>query len=288
MDINADLIGTIQSAPVTDQNDKAVFVQLAGTTLTVLKSELTTPVSAGETLTGFIYENAKHQLRLTPNLPKIRFDHYDFGAVTEVRRDLGVFVSMGLTDKDLVVSLDDLPEEKQLWPERDDRLMVTLSVDKKGRMWGKLADTTILKSVANRPSAKMRNENVTATVYQTKHVGSFVITDDYYLGFIHRTEVDVAPRLGQQVHARVIGLTQNNELNLSLKPRAYEEIGDDAAMVLAVLKRSSDHSIDFDDKSDPEAINDYFGISKGAFKRAIGHLLKAGLIETGAGKTKLK
>ena len=44
------------------------------------------------------------------HIPTIQVDHYDFGTVVGVRRDLGVFVDIGLPNKDIVVSLDDLPD----------------------------------------------------------------------------------------------------------------------------------------------------------------------------------
>ena len=52
-----------------------------------------------------------------------------------MRKDLGVFVSIGLPDKDMVVSLDELPNLKELWPKKNNRLYVTLIKDKKNRTW---------------------------------------------------------------------------------------------------------------------------------------------------------
>lgn len=286
-ELNA-LIGKVAEATVTDRNDKAIFSQIQGTTLTTALREFEKAPEIGTTIQGLIYENMHHHFCLTTNLPKIRQDHFGYGTVTDVRRDLGVFVNIGLPDKDIVVSMDDLPENKAIWPAKGDRLMVTLLVDKKGRMWGKLADESIFQAISNRPKSDSRNENVQGTIYRLKAVGSLLLTDDYYLGFIHRSERDEEPRLGQHLTGRVIGLTADGMLNLSLKPRAYEEIGDDAAMILAVLQRDPNHEIAFNDKSDPEAIKAYFGISKGAFKRALGHLLKANLIEETKASTRLK
>ncbi|KMO62438.1 DNA-binding protein, partial [Lacticaseibacillus rhamnosus] len=220
-------------------------------------------------------------------LPKVGRDHYAFAPVVEVRRDLGVFVDIGLPDKDIVVSEDQLPELSRLWPQRGDRLMIALTIDKKDRLWGNLADETIIRAVANRAKPDQMNADVTATAYRLKMAGTRVLTDDFYLGFIHPSERDVEPRLGQVLHARVIGVSDQGELNLSLKPRAYQAIGDDAAMILAVLQHDPAGKIAYTDKSDPAVIKQVFGISKGAFKRALGHLLKAGLIKEEAGYTVL-
>ncbi|MFD1433156.1 CvfB family protein [Lacticaseibacillus yichunensis] len=280
-----DFNGQIVSAKVSDHNDKQVFAQYDGVTLAIDRKEFEILPEVGSLVQGFAYENQHETPRLTTHLPKVGLDHYAFGTVVEVRRDLGVFVDVGLGDKDIVVSLDQLPELARLWPARGDRLMIALTIDKKHRLWGQLADETIINAVANQAKPAMNNQNVTATVYRLKIAGTHVLTDDFYLGFIHPDERDEEPRLGQVLHARVIGVRPDGELNLSLRPRAYEAISDDAEMVLAVLQHTQDGSIPYTDKSDPEAISKAFGISKGAFKRALGHLLKARLIVEADGKT---
>ncbi|WP_262314565.1 S1 RNA-binding domain-containing protein [Lacticaseibacillus parakribbianus] len=278
--------GQIVAAAVTDSNDTQVFAQYDGVTMAIDRTEFEAAPAVGTAVSGFAYENTHGVARLTTKLPKVGHDHYAFGTVVEVRRDLGVFVNIGLPDKDIVVSLDQLPELTRLWPNRGDRLMVQLMIDKKHRLWGSLADESIIRAVANRAKPELMNQDVTATVYRLKMAGTHVLTDDFYLGFIHPAERDVEPRLGEVVHARVIGV-KDGELNLSLKPRAFEAIDDDAGMVLAVLEHSQDHRIPFTDKSDPEAIKQAFGISKAAFKRALGHLMKAKKIRQHDGVTEL-
>lgn len=279
--------GQTVTATVTDQNDQDVFAQYDGVTLAIDKSEFEQVPANGSEVRGFAYENIHGDGRLTTHIPTVAHDHYAFAPVVEVRRDLGVFVDIGLPDKDIVVSLDQLPSLPRLWPAKGDRLMVALNIDKKHRLWGTLADETMIQGVANRAKPEMMNENVTATVYRQKMAGTRVLTDDFYLGFIHPSERDAEPRLGEVVKARVIGVRPDGELNLSLKPRAYEEIDDDAAMVQAVLEHSPNHTMPYTDKSDPAAIRQAFGISKAAFKRALGHLMKAGKIEQGDGQTRL-
>ncbi|SUP59312.1 Conserved virulence factor B [Weissella viridescens] len=77
----------------------------------------------------------------------MRLGHFAFGTVTDIRRDLGVFVDIGLPDKDVVVSLDELPTIKELWPQRGDRLLLTLRVDKKERLWGELAPAEVYQAL---------------------------------------------------------------------------------------------------------------------------------------------
>lgn len=275
-------LGRIVDAVMIDENDDYYFVQSArnGQTYRLKKEESPQVLHIGGSVRGFVYENEDHQLQMTcQHLPTIRVDHYDFGTVVGVRRNLGVFVDIGLPNKDIAVSLDDLPSLKTLWPQKGDRLMMSLKADDHGRLWGQLATPNLFEVIAQKPQRSQMNRDVTATVTQVKLNGTHVITDGYQLGFIHPSERDEEPRLGQVLHARVIGFSNHGGLNLSLKPRAYQAIGDDAQIILAMLNHSVDHRLALTDKSSPADIKAQLGISKGQFKRAVGHLLKARLIK---------
>ena len=286
--MNKDL-GTVVTALVTDKNEQAYFVQKSGVTYRLAKTEVEAELDLGDTIEGFDYESIKKELSFTTNIPKSQVGHFGWGEVVEVRKDLGVFVDIGLPDKEIVVSLDFLSDIKSLWPKKGDRLMIGLTVDDKDRIWGELADEELMRSIARIPQGDdWRNKDVTGTVYRLKMVGTFILTDDYYIGFIHPTEREVEPRLGEQGNARVIGVSPHGMLNLSLKPRVHEALEGDAQMILTLLQRSATQSLPYYDKSDPDDIRDYFGISKAQFKRALGRLMKEGLIIQEDGQTKLK
>ncbi|MPW14055.1 CvfB family protein [Lactobacillus helveticus] len=275
------MLGTIAKGKIIDENDNAYYVQIDGVTYELKKQELTQDEipKVGDEIEGFIYDNKSHDREMTQFLPFAQPDQYGWGKVTEVRSGLGVFVDVGLPDKDVVISMDDLPREKERWPRRDDRILVRLETDYKDRIWAKLADENIFDQLAANFPNCMNNENVFGTVYATREIGAFVLTNDYYLGFVHESQMPRPMRLGEQFKGRVIGISQYGRLNLSALPRAFEEIDDDAQMILMSLRRRETKTLPFYDKSDAQEIKRYFGISKSAFKRALGHLLKAGLIE---------
>lgn len=277
------ILGREIIAKVTDFNDKYIFAQVEGLTFRMTRDELLKAPKVNSSLKGFAYINDNHQLQLTKKVPKVQVDRYAWGTVVSSRKDLGVFVDIGLPNKDIVVSIDDLPELPQLWPQKGDKLMIGLAIDAKDRMWGKLATPEMFQTISGMAKKNMQNKNVKATVYRLKLVGTFVITDDYYLGFIHPSEREVEPRLGEVVKARVIGVKDDGTLNLSTRPRAYEAISDDSQMILMALQHTSAKQLPFTDKSSPDEIKAYFGISKGQFKRAVGHLMKAGLVKQADG-----
>lgn len=280
-------VGTTIKAQVTDENSQFFFAQVDGFTYEIDKSELQKPLKLGGFVTGFAYENENHKLQITKNVPTAQKDVYGWGTVVANRHDLGVFVAIGLPNKDIVVSLDDLPTITSLWPQKGDRLMIAIKEDGKGRLWGEIAQQNIINAVSRRAPQEMKSKQIKATVYRNKMAGTLVLTEDYYLGFIHPSQRDDEPRLGEVVNARVIGVRDDGTLNLSLKPLAYKTMNEDATFLLLQLQRRSDHFLPFNDKSNPEAIKRQFGFSKSQFKRALGHLYKERLIEQVDGGIKL-
>ncbi|MDA9470374.1 CvfB family protein [Enterococcus sp. 5H] len=278
-----ELLAKIFTALVIDENENYYFLQKNGITLRLSKEEGEHEI--GEAVEGFGYLNQKQEPAMTTVIPTAKIGQYAFGTVTGTRKDLGAFVDIGLKDKDVVVSLDELPLMRELWPKKGDQLMVSLRVDEKDRIWGELADEKIFKAMAQPGTEELKNKNISGIVYRLKMVGTFILTDDFHIGFIHPAERYQEPHLGEKVDGRVIGVRPDGTLNLSLKPRGYEVISDDAAMLLTFLERAADHKIPFTDKSNPDEIKQTFGISKAQFKRAIGNLLKQGRITQEDGYT---
>ncbi|WP_019781836.1 CvfB family protein [Streptococcus sobrinus] len=274
------------TAMVTDQNEHYYFVQKDGVTLALDKTE--GDHQLGQMVQGFAYSDLHQKLRLTTLPISATRDSYGWGVVTEVRRDLGVFLDTGLPDKQVVVSLDVLPEIKELWPKKGDKLYVSLEVDKKDRIWALPAPAEVFQKLASPAYDNMQNEKLRAIVYRLKLSGTFVyLPDNNMLGFIHPSERYTEPRLGQELEARVIGYRQvDRTLNLSLKPRSFEMLEADAQMILTYLEGQGGF-MTLNDKSSPAEIKATFSISKGQFKKALGGLMKAGKIKQDASGTEL-
>ncbi|MGX7023543.1 CvfB family protein [Vagococcus hydrophili] len=272
-----ELIGSVWLGMIFDENDHSYFVQKNGITFLLAKEEGQREI--GDMVEGFAYQNQKQQNVFTTTLPSVRKDHQEFAEVIASRKDLGVFVDIGLKDKEIVVSLDELPEMRNLWPKKGDQLLVSLKVDEKDRLWATIADDVEFLAMSHAGTAEeMHNKNVTGIVYRLKLVGTFFITDEKHIGFIHPSERFEEPRLGERVTGRVIGVRPDGVINVSLKPRSHEVISSDAQMILTFLERSEEGKINFSDKSTPEEIQTTFAISKGQFKRALGSLMKARMI----------
>ena len=268
------LLATFVTGLVTDENEDFYFVQKDGQTLALSKDE--GEFQLGQAVTGFAYSDMKQRLRLTTKDISATRTSFGWGTVSEVRKDLGVFIDTGLPDKEVAVSLDILPDIKELWPKKGDQLYVKLDIDKKGRIWGILAFPEDILKLAGPAYDNMQNQELRAIVYRLKMSGTFVyLPDNQMLGFIHPSERYAEPRLGQELKVRVIGYRPvDRTLNLSLKPRSFEMLENDAQMILTYLE-SNGGFMTLNDKSAPEDIKATFGISKGQFKKALGGLMKA-------------
>ncbi|MGO1476211.1 S1-like domain-containing RNA-binding protein [Alkalibacterium gilvum] len=278
-------MATTITAIVIDQNEKEAFVQKNGITYKIISDN---DVTIGDTLKGFVYTDKQDNAVFTTEIPEINKDAFGWGTVVKVNRKLGVFVDVGWQDKDVVVSMDDLPAEGRLWPREGDVLFLSIKVDDKKRIWGDLADEEKFFAEYIQGTKDMHNQDLSGTVFHLKKSGTYLITEDKNILFVHPSERDKEPRLGQNVSCRVVGIREDGVLYASMQPRAHEVIEDDALMLLEMLKRSEDGSIPFHNKTDPEEIKKQFGISKGQFKRAVGRLMKKNFVYQDEEGTKLK
>lgn len=280
------IIGQTISAMIVEESERFYFLQKGEDLLRLDKTEGEHTV--GDVVTGFVYADKDDHRRLTTLEQKATNEHYGWGTVTAVRKDLGAFVDTGLPGKDVVVSLDDLPLEKDQWPKVGDQLYVKLIIDRKERIWGHLAWHEDFWNLAGPGYDNMQNQDLRAIVYRNKESGTFVyLPDNNMLGFIHPNERFSVPRVGQELQVRVIGFRkEDRSLNLSAKPRAYEMLDADSQMILAYLQ-SMGGKMAFNDKSNPDEIKATFGISKGQFKKALGGLMKAKKIKQSPEGTEL-
>lgn len=271
--------GEIVTAVVTDENEKEYFVQSHGVTFALAKTDLDDTLENGEEVEGMIYETQTGKKVFQVDLPDIRPGYYGWGTVVASRKDLGVFVDVGLLNKEVVVSLDDLPLLNHLWPKKGDRLYLTYSVDERNRFWGHMADAEKMAELFIKAPMRLKNQDITATVYQLKMAGSLAITEEGFSAFLHESERQTEPRLGQVLQGRVVGVRTDGGINISLNPRAHEAIDDDAKMLIAVLQKMPNAHLPLHDKSAPDEIKQQLGISKAQFKRAVGNLMKNSMIK---------
>ena len=278
-------IGTIQMMTVSQKAKTGYVLQKGETEVVLVDQEMTEELAIGDKIDVFVYPDKRGQLMASMKLPQMVIGTYGWASVVEVIPNLGVFVDIG-SSKEILVSVDDLPVIEAVWPTVGDKLYVTLGQDKKGRLLAIPASEEELRSEWEPANDVELNDRVSGHIYLTSKEGSALLTEQGYRGFIHHTERESEPRLGEYVNGRVIEVKEDGTLNVSLLPFKHERIDDDAEVILTYLKQQ-DGVMSFNDKSSPESIQETFHMSKSAFKRALGRLMKQRHIIQEDGYTKL-
>lgn len=223
----------------------------------------------GQKLEVFIYRDSQDRLIATTRMPRLTLGETALLKVADVAK-IGAFLDWGL-EKDLLLPF----KEQTVRVRKGQEVLVGLYIDKSSRLCATMKVYPYLES----PSPYTKEEEVEGRIYEiSDNFGVFVAVDDRYSGLIPKKEAQGDYKPGQIIHCRVTGVREDGKLNLSARKKAYEQIDEDAEMVLGVIQEYAG-VLPFDDRVSPEIIRREFGLSKAAFKRAVGHLLKAGQIE---------
>ncbi len=215
----------------------------------------------------FIYRDTEDKLVATMKTPyAIVGDLKKLEVVDNV--DFGSFIDIGL-QRDVLVPLKEMEEPLKvnkkylfyLYLDRSERICATT------RVYGRLSTDHELKA----------GDKVQATVVRVnKEIGTYVAIEDQYQGMIPKTECYKELHLGDELELRVIRVREDQKVDLSCREKIADQIDIDAEMIFKEIEKGKLHVTD---KSDPELIKRKFSISKKAFKRAVGRLLKEGKIE---------
>ncbi|MFF2446209.1 S1 RNA-binding domain-containing protein [Neobacillus sp. NPDC058068] len=230
----------------------------------------------GDEVEVFLYVDSEGRTSASTTIPEIAVGHYAWVKVTDSNPKIGVFLNIGLP-KDILLGIDDLPTHKSVWPKAGDLVYITLKLSRNYLLYAKLASDPIIESISVQATRENFNKNVQGHIYRTAKVGSWIYTIEGFKGFIHESQRQQEPRLGQKVEGRIIDIKEDGSINVSLLARKEESQDQDAERIYEYLL-SRDGAMPFSDKSMPEEIQERFGLSKGAFKRALGKLMKDGKV----------
>lgn len=233
------------------------------------KKQVPEGIEPGDPIEVFLYKDSSDRMIATTNEPKLTLGKLAVLEVADVGR-VGAFLDWGL-EKDLLLPYKEQTEKV----EKGDRCLVSLYVDKSGRLCATMKVYSLLRT----DSPYKKDDMVTGTVYAlSRDFGVFVAVDNQYSALIPKKEVYGKMYIGQQVEARVTAVKADGKLDLSVRGKIPEQMDLDAEKVYERMVKNGG-MLPFTDKAEPERIKMEFGMSKAAFKRAVGRLLKNGKIK---------
>ena len=218
----------------------------------------------GDALEVFIYRDSEERLIATRKKVLAQLGELDYLKVT-AKTQIGAFLDIGL-ERDLF-----LPFHEQKFPIKVGKsYLVKVYLDKSQR----LSATTEIYEYLSAESTYQKNDKVVGTVYSMNpEMGAFVAVDNKYMGLIPVNEYFSELLEGDQVEARVIRVREDGKLDLSLRDLSYIQMDQDTLKILQGIK-DYEGFLALNDKSSPLEIKSRLQMSKAAFKRAVGKLLK--------------
>lgn len=236
------------------------------------KLQQTAEVKVGDAVKVYLYLDPNKRLTASMKLPKMREGQLGYVKVLSVTRD-GGFVDIG-AERGVF-----LPYSQMRGHVSPNQLVwVKLYRDKSGRpaVTMRVEDDMVK---ASKPAENVKvGDSVTGTIYNILPEGFFIFTNQRYIAFLHRSEVP-GGRLdfGQEVTCRVTYVRQDGRLNVSMRLQKENALIADAEEIYSYLQKRNG-KMPYCDSTPLEIIKQKFGISKAAFKRALGHLMKEGKI----------
>ncbi len=272
-------LGKVQELKVVREKAFGVYLgedEKSESSVLLPKRQVPEGTKVGDMLQVFIYKDSEDRLIATTGIPKLQVGQCGVLEVKDVSR-IGAFLDMGL-EKDLL-----LPFKEQSHPVKvGDTCLVALYVDRSKR----LAATMKVYPYMSDQSPYHQDDEVKGWIYELNDIlGAFVAVDNKYYGLIPKKEMFGDFKEGEEVTCRVIKVREDGKLDLSPRKKAYLQMGADAELILQGIEEQGG-VLPFDDSASPEQIREMFHMSKNAFKRAVGRLLKEGKICLKEGRIK--
>ncbi len=231
------------------------------------KSEVPEGTRLGDRLPVFVYLDSNDEPIATTRRPRAQVGQFANLKVVEVNK-IGAFLDWGLP-KDLF-----LPFNEQVKPlQAGDYVTVFLYLDNTNR----IAATAKLEKHLESGEDYKQAQLVELLVVRPTDIGYQVIIDNRAMGLLHRQDIHRPVRPGQRLSGFIKLMREDGKIDVMLEKPGYGRVDPLAQQVLKYLE-TRDGFCPLGDKSDPDAIRETFGVSKKAYKMALGQLLKAGRI----------
>lgn len=245
------------------------------------KNQQTAPVQVGNTVTVFLYHDPLGRLTASMRLPKIKVGQIGYAPVINTTR-FGAFVDVG-TERGIFMPFAEMkgrPKEGEyvwvkLYEDKSHRLAVSMEVEDEMRRASKAAT-----------EAKI-GDWVEGAIYNMTDQGAYLMTRERWIAFLHRSEFNGPILIGQLIKGRITYIREDGRINISLRQTKENSLTPDGEKIIAFLKQRKG-KMPYGDKTAPAVIKAKFSLSKAAFKRALGHLMKENQIYQQDGWTYLK
>lgn len=223
-----------------------------------------------ESLEVFVYRDFEDRQIATNLIPKITLHQFAFLQVKSIE-PMGAFLDWGL-EKELLVPFKEqrMPMESGRW------YVVYLDLDEQtDRLF---ASNKIENHLQNQELELQAGDRVDLVIYQKTDLGFSVIINHQHKGLIYHNEIFKKIKIGDQLEGYIKTIREDHKIDVTLQPTGFLKTRDRNAGIILEKLKEADGLIFVSDKSSPEEIYQFFGMSKKAYKNAVGSLYKEKII----------
>jgi len=222
----------------------------------------------GDNIEVFLYLDSAGRPVATNQEPKAVVGEFAYLKVVDTSA-VGAFLDWGL-DKDILVPFAE--QHKPMEPGHSYLVHIYIGID--GRI---LASSKIDKFLDDeKPHNFKPQQAVNLIIANSTELGYKAIINHSHWGVLYKNEVHQRLSFGQSIKGFIKRVRPDGKIDLSLQ--GGQETRDKYAKIILNYLRKQNGFAPVHDKSDPQLISDLFGMSKAAFKRAIGGLYRQRII----------
>tara|TARA_R110002126_G_scaffold200330_1_gene347951 strand:+ start:10156 stop:10989 length:834 start_codon:yes stop_codon:yes gene_type:complete len=221
-------------------------------------------LTIGQQLEVFLYLDSEDQLIATTEKPAIMVGQVAMLPVVAVTK-VGAFLDWGLK-KDLLVPFS----EQQIPLKEGQKYLVYCYVDVSNRI---VASTKLDRHLHKTEPRYNIGDKVDIIVSEQTELGYKVVVNQRHWGVLYKNEVFKPLRRGDMHSAFIAKVREDGKIDLRLTAATHKQALELTGQILAKLQQNGG-KLALTDKSSPELIYNAFGVSKKAYKQAIGSLYK--------------
>lgn len=258
-------VGEYNTLKVNRKVDFGFYLDDGGEGILLPKRFAPRTLRIGDELEVFVYHDSDNRLIATTQKAKATVGEIVKMKAVSVTNQ-GAFLDWGLM-KDLFV-----PKSKQISGMREGaEYLVKLYIDE---MTGRVAATEKIESLLSNDDLTVKElDIVDLLVYRQSELGYVVIINNKHTGVLHSNEVFTTLHQGDKLNGFVKTIRPDNKIDLVLGKPGFQKVEDEAEKILRLLQEN-DGYLPYHDKSEPQEIYDFFGMSKKTFKMTTGNLYK--------------
>ncbi len=259
-------IGEYNELPVLREVSFGLYLDDGKDGLLLPKRFVPEGAKVGDMLRVFVYHDGEGRLIATTQTPKAKSGDFARLKVVDTNNQ-GAFLDNGLM-KDLFVPNSKIRDRMKIGAE----YLVYVYLDLETRRLTATEKFDYLLS--NDDLTVSEKDDIIMVLYRRTDIGYVVIINGKHTGVLHFSDIHQSIQIGEKLKGYIKKIYEDNRIDVAIGTRGYARVEGEADKILRLLKEAGG-ALPYHDKSDPAEINEVFGMSKKAFKMAVGNLFKS-------------